>query len=176
MSGLVYLPGGCVWTASIQTDGGDDPRLIIPLIQGEMLGLQYRRVRPGGDLERPPLPISWIVIVDDRAPGASGPSSFDPGTLGWLLEDAYRIAVDAAEPHMGLYEYFVEEGLKGMRILVIHTIESRLGMWREFSRQNCELYGSLGNLARQEPPEAARYIGHALRRTGYSARVKPPQR
>jgi hypothetical protein len=143
MSGLLYLPWGDVWMASLQTGGCDDPRLMIPLIQGEMLGLQYRRVRPGGDLERPSLPISWIVTVDDRAPGASGPSSFDPGTLGWLFADASLLAADAVEPCMELYEYFVEEGLKGNRVLVIRTIESRVGMWREFSRQRCELYGIL---------------------------------
>jgi hypothetical protein len=28
-----------------------------------------------------------------------------------------------------------------MCFLVVHTVETRLGVWREFSRQNCELYG-----------------------------------
>lgn len=143
MSGLLWLPGRGFLTASLRSGARDDLRFLIPLLQGEMQGLQFRRVKPGGDLERPPLPISWIVIVDDRAPGASGPSTFDAGTLRWLFPDAYLIAVDAAEPCVGLYEYFVEEGLKGMRVLVIHAIESRLGMWREFSRQNRELYGIL---------------------------------
>jgi len=51
----------------------------------------------------------------------------------------YRIAVDAAESQIALYEHFVEEGMKGMRILVIRTVESRVGVWREFSRENCGL-------------------------------------
>jgi hypothetical protein len=85
----------------------DDPRFIAPLVFAKMDGLQWRRVRPGGDLERPTLPISWIVILDDRGPGAAGPSSFDAGTLQWLLADAFQIAIDAAEPKMELYEWFV---------------------------------------------------------------------
>jgi hypothetical protein len=141
MSELLHLPAREWWAVFSELDGRVDPRLMIPLVQGEMQGLQFRRVRPGDTLERPTLPITWFVIIDDRFPGSSGPHSFDNGTSQWLFADAYRIAVDAAEPHMGLYEYFVEEGLKGMRILVVHTMESRLGVWREFSRQNCELCG-----------------------------------
>ena len=85
--------------------------------------------------------IAWIVIIDDRAPDAAGPRSFDAGTLRWLFADAYRIAVDAAEPHQRVYEHIVEEGLKGMKILVVHTVESRRVLWREFSRATCQLYG-----------------------------------
>jgi hypothetical protein len=121
----------------------DDPRFIAPLVFAEMEGLQWRRVRPGGDLEQPPLPIPWIVLIDDRHPGAEGPSSFDAGTLRWLFSDAFQIAVDAAEPHAGIYEYLVEEGLKRKRILIIQTVESRREVWREFTRENCELYGVL---------------------------------
>jgi len=143
MSGLLYLPGRRTQMAFLEIGGRDDLRFMIPLAQGEMQGLQFRRVRPGGDLEQPPLPIPWIIVMDDRDPGALGPSSFDAGTLRWVFTDAYRIAVDAAEPQMPLYQWFVEEGLKRARILIIQTIESRLGMWREFSRKNCELYGIL---------------------------------
>jgi hypothetical protein len=121
----------------------DDPRFIAPLVFAEMDGLQWRRVRPGGDLERPTLPITWIVIIDDRGPGAAGPSSFDAGTLQWLFADAFQIAIDAAEPKMELYEYFVQEGLKGKRILIIQTVENRRAVWREFTRKKCELYGVL---------------------------------
>ena len=56
---------------------------------------------------------------------------------------AFQIAIDAAEPKMELYEYFVEEGLKGKRILIIHTLENRRAVWREFTRENCGLYGVL---------------------------------
>jgi hypothetical protein len=63
--------------------------------------------------------------------------------LTWLFADAFKIAVDAAEPHTGIYEWFVEEGLKRARILVVQTIESRLQEWREFSREKSELYGIL---------------------------------
>jgi hypothetical protein len=108
-----------------------------------MEGLQARRVRPGGDIERPTLPITWIVILDDRGTGDAGPSSFDAGTLQWLLADAFQIAIDAAEPKMELCEYFAEEGLKGKRVLIIQTVESRREVWREFTRENCELYGVL---------------------------------
>jgi len=143
MSGLFRLPDDLRRLRALMIDLGsesDDPRFIIPLVFGELNGLQWRRVRPGGDLERPTLPIAWVVIVDDRAPGALGPTSFDAGTLQWLFADAFKIAIDAAEPQMELYEYFVEEGLKRSRILIVQTVESRLGVWREFSRQNSELH------------------------------------
>ena len=145
MTGLVRLPNDLlrVRAAVVDLAERDDPRFIAPLVFGEIDGLQWRRVRPGDDLERPNLPIAWFVIIDDRAPGASGPSSFDPATLQWLFSDASGIAVDAAEPHMDLYEYFVEEALKRRRILVVHTVESRRAAWREFARQNCDLYGVL---------------------------------
>jgi hypothetical protein len=123
--------------------GDEDPRVMIPLALGHIEGLQSQRIRPGEDLERPDLPIAWFVIVDDRPPGASGPSSFDADMLRWLFADAFKIVVDAAEPFMRFYEYFVEEGLKGQRILVIHTTEVRREEWREFSRKNCDLYGVL---------------------------------
>jgi len=132
-----------VRAALVDLGEGDDPQFIAPLVFGEMDGLQWRRVRPGGDLERPTLPITWIVILDDRGPGAAGPSSFDAGTLQWLFADAFQIAIDAAEPKMELYEYFVEEGLKGKRILIIQTVDDRRAVWREFTRENCELYGVL---------------------------------
>ena len=104
MTGLVHLPGSRPRAIFLEI-GEHDPRFIVPLVVGEMEGLQARRVRPGGDLERPTLPISWIVIIDDRGPGAAGPSSFDAGTLRWLFADAFQIAIDAAEPKMELYEY-----------------------------------------------------------------------
>jgi hypothetical protein len=74
----------------------------------DLQGLQSRQVRPGDTLERPILPIAWIVIVDDRGPDAAGPTSFDAGTLQWLYSDAFQIAVDAAEPNLGLYMHLVE--------------------------------------------------------------------
>src|SRR5215468_4678324 len=103
MSGLFRLPDDLRRLRALMIDLGsesDDPRFIIPLVFGELNGLQWRRVRPGGDLERPTLPIAWVVIVDDRAPGALGPTSFDAGTLQWLFADAFKIAIDAAEPEM----------------------------------------------------------------------------
>ena len=59
------------------------------------------------------------------------------------VADAFQIAIDAAEPKMELYEYFVEEGLKGKRTLIIQTVDNRRAVWREFTRENCELYGVL---------------------------------
>src|SRR5215472_7923586 len=144
MSGLFRLPNDLRRLRALFIDPGSesgDPRFIIPLVFGELNGLQWRRVRPGGDLERPTLPIPWMVIVDDRAAGALGPTSFDAGTLQWLFADAFKIAIDAAEPEMELYEYFVEEGLKRSRILIVQTVESRRAVWREFTRENCDLYG-----------------------------------
>ena len=128
MSGLFRLPDDLRRLRALFIDLGSesgDPRFIIPLVFGELNGLQWRRVRPGGDLERPTLPIPWMVMVDDRAAGALGPTSFDAGTLQWLFADAFKIAIDAAEPQMELYEYFVEEGLKRSRILIVQTVESR---------------------------------------------------
>lgn len=141
MSNLLHLPGRGVRAVFVELGERDHPHFMIPLVLGEMEGLQWRRVRPGGDLERPTLPITWIVLIDDRGPGAAGPSSFDAGTLHWLFADAFQIAIDAAEPKMELYEYFVEEGLKGKRILIIQTVDDRRSVWREFTRENCELYG-----------------------------------
>jgi hypothetical protein len=153
-----------VRAAVVDLGEGDDPRFIAPLIFGEMDGLQWRRVAPGGELERPTLPIPWIVIVDDRSSGAAGPSSFRADTLKWLFADAFQIAIDAAEPHMGLYEYFVEEGLKRKRILIVHTVESRRVVWREFSRENCDLYGVPGaHTPRRQPEPACFAKGDALR-------------
>jgi hypothetical protein len=142
MSNLLPLPRRGVRAVFVEL-GEHDPRFIVPLVVGEMEGLQARRVGPGGDLERPTLPISWIVIIDDRGPGAAGPSSFDAGTLQRLFADAFQIAIDAAEPKMVLYEYFVEEGLKEKRILIIQTVDDRRAVWREFTRENCELYDVL---------------------------------
>ena len=165
MTGPSHYPGDKVRSVFVELGERDDPRFMIPLVLGELEGLQFRRVMSGGDLERPTLNITWIVIIDDRAPDASVPTSCDAGTLRWLFTDAYRIAVDAAEPHMGLYEYFVEDGLKGMRILLIHTVESRRVVWREFSRANCELYGVLelvpvlGNPKRHVLPVVTRFDG-----------------
>lgn len=139
------FPSGVRFLFADLGDERDDPRFPIPLLAGEAQGLQYRRVRPGRDLERPCLPIAWIVIVDDRAPGASGPGSFDSITLRWLFADAFKITVDAAEPAMEIHEYLAEEGLKGDRILIIQTIESRIRAWRDFSRENSDRYGILGD-------------------------------
>ena len=95
MSGL--LPGNGVRALFVDLGERDDPRFMIPLAVGVAEGLQFRRVRPGGDLVRPTVNIAWIVIIDDRAPGALGPGSFDPATLQWLFADAYQIAVDAID-------------------------------------------------------------------------------
>jgi hypothetical protein len=167
MTGLLQLPNHLlsVRAAIVDLGEGDDPRFIAPLVFGEMDGLQWRRVRPGGDLERPTLPITWIVIIDDRARDASGPASFDAETLRWLFADAFQIAIDAAEPHLGLYRELVREGLKGRRILVIQTDDSRRVIWREFTRKNCELYGVLelipilGNPNQYVLPKVMRFEG-----------------
>ena len=106
----------------IDLDERDDPRFILPLVLGEMNGLQSRGVGPRDTLERPTLPIDWIVIIDDRNSEAAGPSSYDADTLRWLFTDAFQIVVDAAEPYMPIYEYIVEEALTGRRILIVHTI------------------------------------------------------
>ena len=164
---LSRFPDQLRGTRAIFIDLGerDDPRFILPLVLGEMEGVQWRRVRPGGDLERPPLPISWIVILDDRHPEAAGPGSFDADTLRWLFSDAFQIAVDAAEPCMPIYEYIVEEALKGRRILIIHTIESRRAVWREFVRENSrlsevlELVPVVGDPEQHVRPSVTRFEG-----------------
>jgi hypothetical protein len=170
MSNLSHLPGRRVRAVFVELGERDHPHFMIPLFLGEMEGLQWRRVRPGGDLERPTLPITWIVLIDDRGPDAAGPSSFDAGTLQWLFADAFQIAIDAAEPKMGLYEWFVEEGLKGKRILIVQTVENRRAVWREFTRENCELYGVLelaplqGNPNQYVLPVVTRFGGRAAPR------------
>jgi hypothetical protein len=167
MTELFRLPHDVlsVRAAIVDLNERDDPRFIAPLVFGEMDGLQWRRLRPGGDLERPTLPIAWIVLIDDRVPGASGPSSFDADTLRWLFADAFQIAIDAAEPHLGLYTEIVRDGLKGRRILVIQTDERRRALWRGFSRDNCKLYGVmelvpvLGNPNQYVAPVVTRFDG-----------------
>ena len=141
MSGFLYMKGEEHRLISAELADHDDPWFVIPLAQASDQGFPVARIQPGADFERPTLPIAWIIILDDRAPEASGPSSFHAETLRWLFADASGIAVDAAGPQTAFYEYFVEEGMKGRRILVIRTVEGRLRAWREFSRENCELYG-----------------------------------
>ena len=169
MSGLSHVHDETVRAIFVELGERDDLRFIAPLVLGETEGLQWRRVRPGGDLECPPLPIPWIVLIDDRPPGASGPSSFDAETLRWLFADAFQIAIDAAEPHMELYEYFVEEGLKRKRILIIQTVESRRAVWREFTRQNCELYGVLELMPVLGNPK--QHVSHVV--TRFDGRAAP---
>jgi hypothetical protein len=135
----LLLPRGII----VDLDQDEDPRLVVPLMLGDMQGLQYRRVVPGSDLEQPSVSIAWITIIDDRAPGVSDPGSFDAPTLRWLFADAHLIAVDAAEPDMRLYSHFVERGLTPARVLVIQTVDQRRAIWREFAQGNCDLYGVL---------------------------------
>jgi hypothetical protein len=157
MTGIMMLRGTSARLIAVELADHDDPWFVIPIVDGIEQGLPAIRIKPGECFERPTEKIPWIVVLDDRAPGASGPRSFKEDTLRWLFGDAYRIAVDAAEPHVGFYEYLVEEGLKGMCILVIRTFASRLGEWREFSRQNCELYGiaEVKNTGKPERPVTA---------------------
>jgi hypothetical protein len=139
---LLNLPGGKSGVMVLEVTDWRRSRLIIPVVFGEQ-GLQYRCVGPGGDLERLPADIPWIVIIDDHAPGASGPSSFHPTTLRWLLADAYQVTVDAAEPHMELYMHSGEGEVTAKRILLVQTVENRRTVWREFSRKHSELRGIL---------------------------------
>ena len=140
MTGILMLRGTRTRLMAVELADHDDPWSVTPIVRAIEEDLPTVRIKPGMPFERPTENIPWLVILDDRAPDASGPPSFETDTLRWLFGDAYRIAVDAAKQH-GFYEYVVEEALKGMPILVIWTIENRLEMWREFSRQHCELYG-----------------------------------
>jgi hypothetical protein len=89
-------------------------------------GIAAARLTPDIALNIPrPRNRAWIIIIDDRAPSAAGPSSFDPATMRWLLDDANGVAVDAAAPGQDLYEYFVEEVVSGNRLLVVQTTEDR---------------------------------------------------
>jgi hypothetical protein len=72
MTRLAHFPRDKARAIFVEHGERDDPRFIIPLMLGDMQGLQFRRVRPGGDLERPTLRIAWIVIIDDRIRGAAG--------------------------------------------------------------------------------------------------------
>src|SRR5258708_3416575 len=86
-----------------------DPRYVFPIIEGLFHGISAARVPPGIALDIPiPRNRVWLIIIDDRAPGAAGPESFNPETIAWLLTDAFQIAVDCAEPCENLYKYFVE--------------------------------------------------------------------
>jgi hypothetical protein len=140
MSGPLLVPGRGLRAIGVDIAEHDDLRIVIPIVQGIEQGLPAARIEPGDVFERPTLPIAWIMLIDDRAPGAAGPTSFDAVTMQWLLADAHVIVVDAAEPHTGLYEYFVEKGLKGARILVLQTSERRVKVWREFSQQKSAIY------------------------------------
>jgi hypothetical protein len=143
-----FLPTGVTPRAIfIHLPGSEDPRIAVPLAVGDVNGVQWRRLRPGRDLEQPTVKIAWIVTIDDRVPEAVGPDSFDHDTLTWLFKDAYRIAVDTAEPRQAFYEHIVDKAYKGERILVIHTVEARRLAWREFARTHCELYGVLELIA-----------------------------
>jgi hypothetical protein len=170
-SGLLLMPGVEHRLLYVELADRDDPWFVIPIARAVDQGFPVARIKPGADFERPTLPIAWIVIIDDRDAGAVGPSSFDSGTLRWLFADAYRIAVDAAESQMALYEHFVDEGMKGMRILVIRTVESRVGVWREFSRENCGLSEIL-ELASVTNSQERRVLPSVTR---FPGRVAPPR-
>jgi hypothetical protein len=72
---------------------------------------------------------------------------------------------------MGLYTCLVEDGLKGRRILIVHTVESRCMVWREFSRENCELYGVLELLPVLDNPK--QYVLPVVAR--FDGRAAPPK-
>jgi hypothetical protein len=143
MSGLLLMHGEKMRVIGAELAEHDDLRFVIPILQGFDQGLAAGRIWPGEVFERPTRRIAWIMIINDRDPGAAGPTSFDAGTLQWLFADAHAIAVDAAEPHAGLYEYLVEEGLKGHCILIVQTVERRIEVWREFSQHKSRIYGVL---------------------------------
>jgi hypothetical protein len=113
-----------------------DLRYVLPIVEGMFQGIAAARLTPDIALNIPrPRNRAWIVIIDDRAPGAVGPSSFDPATMGWLIADTNRVAVDSAAPGQDLCEYFVEEVVSGSRLLVVQTNEDRHAMCREFYQQ-----------------------------------------
>ncbi len=113
-----------------------DLRYVLPIVEGMFQDIAAARLTPDIALNIPrPRNRAWIVIIDDRAPDAAGPRSFDPATMRWLLDDANGVAVDAAAPGQDLYEYFVEEVVSGNRLLVVQTTEDRHARWREFDRQ-----------------------------------------
>jgi len=155
---------GLMRAVLIDPGEGEDPRFILPLETGEAQGLQWRCLRPGRQLERPTVNIAWNVVIDDRALCAGGPDSFDRGTLTWLFKDAHRVVVDAAEPHQGLYELIVEEGIeRRLKQLIDQTVESRRLDWRQFTRANSDVYGVLeiipGSGQRQVVPSVTRFEG-----------------
>jgi hypothetical protein len=144
MSGLLQLiPGVEHRLLYVELADHDKSWFVIPIAQAVDQGFPTARIFPGEFFEQPTIRIAWVIIIDDRAPDASGPSSFDAGTLRWLIADAFLIAVGAAEQQTAFCEYFIEEAMKGMRLLVIRTVEGRLGVWREFSRENCDRFGIL---------------------------------
>ena len=53
MTGLLHLPGDRERAAFIELGERDDPRFIIPLVYGEMQGLQFRRVSPAATWNGP---------------------------------------------------------------------------------------------------------------------------
>jgi hypothetical protein len=113
-----------------------DPRYVLPIVEGMFQGIAAARVTPDIALNTPrPRNRAWIVIIDDRAPSAAGPSSFDPTTMGWLIADTDRVAVDSAAPGQDIYGYFVEEVVSGSRLLVVQTTANRHAMWGEFFQQ-----------------------------------------
>src|SRR5271166_3352630 len=113
-----------------------DLRYVLPIVEGMFQGIAAARLTPDIALNIPrPRNRAWIIIIDDRAPGASGPRSFDPRTMEWLIADTNRVAVDSAAPGQDLYEYFVEEVVSGSRLLVVQTTANRHATWREFFQQ-----------------------------------------
>jgi hypothetical protein len=169
MSELFHLPHALQGARMAYIDLGerDDLRFMAPLAFGRIQGLPWGRIGPGEKFEQPTVPIAWTFIIDDRSLDGEGPNSFHADTLQWLFADATKIAIDAAEPAMWLYEHFVEEGLKGKRILIVQTVEDRRVLWRDFSRENCGLYGVLelipivGDPDQCVLPKVARFEGRS---------------
>jgi hypothetical protein len=113
-----------------------DPRYVIPIIGGMFYGIVVARVTPGVVLEIPiPRNRAWLIIIDDLAPGAAGPGSFEPETMDWLLSDASLVAIDSAEPEPQRYRTFVRDSVMGNRFLVVQTTPECQIIWRELLRE-----------------------------------------
>ncbi|HYL75769.1 MAG TPA: hypothetical protein VEU96_16270 [Bryobacteraceae bacterium] len=114
--------------------GANDPRYVIPIVDGCLHGLAVSAVPPELVSNIPREQRGSMVIVDDRDPATSGPDSFDSDTMELVLAVASQVAIDSAEPCEKLYQYFMELVSNGKKLLIVQTTPERHGMWREFFR------------------------------------------
>ena len=109
----------------------EEARALSSLAFAEMRGLLVRRIRPRDKLARPLPTVPWLVLI---AAIKNSSAEFDKNTLSFLVLVADQITVTAVEPRGRFYAPFVNEALKGKRILLIQARAGDVDAWQDAIR------------------------------------------